>query len=232
MLPLTQRPFDAMLLDDHEFVLDGICLTLSAQPDIRVVGRFTSSQRFFEALRHTTPDVVLVDYCLQPGEVDGLNLVRALRIRHPSIRVLVLSSLHTPATVAMALRCGAAGFVGKDIDPLELPEVMRKVVGGQVYVHAAIASKLSESRLELGEGEGGSSSTNFHKPGLSVSTLTVREHEVLRCCLDGHSVTDIATKFSRSVKTISAQKQSAFRKLGVRNNNELFKIRAHLDEWK
>jgi two-component system capsular synthesis response regulator RcsB len=45
------------------------------------------------------------------------------------------------------------------------------------------------------------------------------------------TVTEIAAKFSRSVKTISAQKQSAFRKLGLRNNNELFKIRPQLDGW-
>jgi two-component system capsular synthesis response regulator RcsB len=30
------------------------------------------------------------------------------------------------------------------------------------------------------------------------------------------------------VKTISGQKQSAFRKLGIRNDNELFKIQSQL----
>ena len=44
------------------------------------------------------------------------------------------------------------------------------------------------------------------------------------------SVTDIAEKFARSVKTISGQKQSAFRKLGVRSDNELFKIEYQIKE--
>ncbi|WP_256737652.1 response regulator transcription factor [Pseudomonas sp. dw_358] len=232
MLMPIQSPFEAMLLDDHAFILDGISMTLAAHSDIRVVGRFTTTQALFGALRDHVPDVVLMDYCLQPGEIDGLNLVRALRIRHPRARVLVISAQHTPATVGLALRCGAAGFIGKELDPVELPDALRKVASGEIYVHPSVASRLAEGHLELAESELSYPSSPFLKPGVTAATLTVREHEVLRCCLDGFSVTDIAAKFSRSVKTISAQKQSAFRKLGVRNNNELFKIRTHLDEWK
>ncbi|OWY37284.1 hypothetical protein CEK28_17890 [Xenophilus sp. AP218F] len=53
-------------------------------------------------------------------------------------------------------------------------------------------------------------------------TLTSREKEVVRCCLDGMTVTQIALKFSRSVKTISLQKNAAYRKLGISNDRELF----------
>ena len=60
--------------------------------------------------------------------------------------------------------------------------------------------------------------------------LSPREREVFRCVLDGMSVTEIAAKFSRGITTISAQKNSAFRKLGIRTNNELFKIRHLLDK--
>ena len=59
--------------------------------------------------------------------------------------------------------------------------------------------------------------------------LSFREREVLRCCLDGMSVTQIALKFERSVKTISTQKQAAFKKLGLRSDNELFKIRSQFE---
>ncbi|MNT27229.1 Transcriptional regulatory protein RcsB [compost metagenome] len=53
---------------------------------------------------------------------------------------------------------------------------------------------------------------------------------MLRCCLEGLSVTQIAAKFSRNVNTISTQKHAAFRKLGIRTDNELFKIRHQLDK--
>ncbi|WP_460164162.1 LuxR C-terminal-related transcriptional regulator [Pseudomonas sp. S2_F03] len=58
--------------------------------------------------------------------------------------------------------------------------------------------------------------------------LSPKEQEVLRCCLEGMSVSQIARKFSRSMKTISGQKQAAFRKLGVRTDAELFKLEQSL----
>ena len=56
-----------------------------------------------------------------------------------------------------------------------------------------------------------------------VKTLSPREVEVVRCFLDGLSVSQIAVKFKRSRKTVSGQKQSALKKLGLRSDSELFK---------
>ncbi len=55
--------------------------------------------------------------------------------------------------------------------------------------------------------------------------LSPREQEVLRCVMDGMTITGIAAKFSRSVKTVSNQKQSAFRKLGIATTAELMMMR-------
>ena len=54
--------------------------------------------------------------------------------------------------------------------------------------------------------------------------LSAREREVLRCLLQGMSVSQISVKFVRSIKTISSQKQSAFRKLSVGSDQDLFKL--------
>lgn len=225
------RPLHVMLLDDHDFILHGICLTLSAHSDIRVLGSYTHSQQLFAALARLTVDVVVMDYCLRPGEMDGLNLIRGLRLRCPQARVLVISSLYTPATVSLALRCGATGFIGKELDAEVLPTAVRKVASGQVYVHPSMAARLADNDVEVDDLVGSPSATEGSALTVRSSTLTIREHEVLRCCLQGQSVTDIAQKFSRSVKTISAQKQSAFRKLGLRNNNELFNSRSQFEGW-
>jgi two component transcriptional regulator, LuxR family len=41
-------------------------------------------------------------------------------------------------------------------------------------------------------------------------------------------LTEIARKFSRSIKTISGQKQTGMRKLGIRNDFELMLLRNNL----
>ncbi|MBA1242455.1 response regulator transcription factor [Pseudomonas japonica] len=218
-----------MLLDDHEFILHGISQILARHPDVEVISTHTESRTLLEALRIMPVDMVVMDYALSPGEVDGLNLIKAIRTRHPRTRVIVISSLHTPSTVALTLRCGAAGFVGKELGAEELLKAIRVVSNGRVYLHPDMEDALQRNNVAvhpLGPTE------EVDEPVaalVNTTTLTLREREVLRCCLDGLSVTDISSKFSRSIKTISAQKQSAYRKLGLRTDHELFKLRALLE---
>ena len=62
-------------------------------------------------------------------------------------------------------------------------------------------------------------------PTRRSSPLSPREWEVIRCFLDGMSVSQIAAKFNRSLKTISTQKSTAYKKLGIQSDAELFKMR-------
>jgi len=227
----TKNPIRMMLLDDHPFILHGLEACLGEAPDIQILGSFRSSQSLILAMSSQPVDLVLLDYSLGPEEVDGLNLVRALKIRFPTVRLLVISALHNPATVTMVMRCGADGFIGKEEDTTQLPIAVRKVVSGKPYLAEGMTELLYEREISTDEHQMPAMKGDISSASVLVnsSSLTVREHEVLRCCLDGLSVTQIAEKFSRSIKTISTQKQSAFKKLGLRNDNELFKIRHQLD---
>ncbi len=54
-----------------------------------------------------------------------------------------------------------------------------------------------------------------------VATLSIKELEVLRDYVMGLTLTEIALKRNRSIKTISAQKISAMRKLNAENDQIL-----------
>jgi DNA-binding NarL/FixJ family response regulator len=216
-----------MLLDDHEVVRRGLEALLAQEPYFEVVGSFTTSQELFAALQNNRVDVLIVDYSLGPSEVDGLNLIRALRVRFGAAKVLVVSAHYNAATVALAMRAGAKGFVGKAQGYKELAAAIRAVGGGKTYLSQDMAHEIAEEKDKPApaiEVTGERALTDDIK-------LSPREREVLRCYLDGMSVSQIATKFSRSITTISAQKSAAFRKLGIRTDSELFKIR-HLLESK
>jgi two-component system capsular synthesis response regulator RcsB len=214
------------ILDDHAVVRHGLAARLREEADLEVVGIYAASKDLMQALVSQAVDVFLIDYALGEEDIDGLNLIRALRVRCPEGKVLVASSHFNPATVALALRAGAKGFVGKEQELTELITAIRTVMQDKMYLSAAMTAELSSSATTglLASGE-----LTFHKGVLAKhGELSPREREVLRCCLDGMTVSQIANKFARSVKTISGQKQSAFRKLGIRNDNELFKIQNQL----
>jgi two-component system, NarL family, captular synthesis response regulator RcsB len=218
------------LLDDHAIVRDGIAAQLSTKPDFRVVGSYASGSAMMTGLRHTPADVLLLDYSLGPSELDGVSLIRAVRSQFPKSRILILSSFYDPATVALTLRVGANGFVGKVQELVEIANAIRLVAAGYSYLSPEMTALLPESviakkrwvRHEAAEAVASEDLTEGAK-------LSTREREVMRCYLDGMSITQIAEKFDRSIKTISTQKNSAFRKLGVTTDNALFKLKTKLE---
>ncbi|MBV8625738.1 MAG: response regulator transcription factor [Herbaspirillum sp.] len=237
---MTWTPASAMriaLLDDHAVVRYGLAMRLAEEPDLDVVGAFATSKELMAALRTVQADLLLIDYALGSNDIDGLNLIRALRVRFPRSKILVASAHHNPATVALAMKAGAGGFVGKSQELGELIQAVRAVGRGRQYLNVAMVAALSSmQQAESGSGQASDgrrlsgSAPPASRALAELSSLSPREREVLRCCLEGLSVTEIAEKFTRSVKTISGQKQSALRKLGVRSDHELFKIAYHIKD--
>lgn len=221
---LRSTPIKIMLLDDHLMVLHGLASHLGGEADLAVAGQFTSSAPLIQQLtHHDDVDVVVTDYALSPGDIDGFSLIRGLRRRFAQVRILVMSAYYTPATVALALRCGAHGFIGKEQSLDELTAAIRLLADGHGYLSPDMSAALNETCANLPPPQKAMLRSLLDHPELSP-----REREVLRCCLDGMTVSDIAVKFSRSIKTISNQKQSALKKLGLRSDNELFKLQSRL----
>ncbi len=218
-------PVNVMLLDDHPVVRHGLLLSLERENGIVVVGNYATASAMLDALSTHDAQVLIVDYSLGPHEVDGVSLIRALRFHSPESHVLIVSGHYNPATVSLALRAGARGFVGKTQPLCELAEAIRTVAAGRSYLNPLMAAELDL----IATPKPIAIDADCERTLSRNEKLSPREREVLRCFLDGMSVTHIAEKFGRSVNTISTQKQSAFRKLGIRTDNELFKIRHEID---
>ncbi|MBO0493282.1 response regulator transcription factor [Pseudomonas sp. Marseille-Q1929] len=210
-----------MLLDDHEMVRQGIELGLGNEPDLDVVGSFGTSRELLEALALRVADVVVMDFVLGPSDTDGLSLIQTLSRRFTRCKLLVVSSHYTLATVALALKAGSLGVLGKTQKLTELIVAIRTVAQGRIYLERCMLLALQESSSVFDGGDVNSPVERATSVRLN-SRLTPKEQEVLRCFLEGMSVSSIAVKFSRSVSTISTQKQSAYRKLGIKTDGELF----------
>lgn len=195
------------LLDDHALVRKGLVAQLEKSPSIIIVGSHGSSKPFRALLAGMPVDVALIDYSLSRDDVDGVALVKQLRAAHPRMKILVVSAHEESLVVQRLLQAGADGFVAKSQDPDDVIRAIDAVMTGQRYVSSA--SRESVAPASLGQ-------------------LSPKETEVVRCLLEGKAVSEIARKFDRSVKTISAQKSAAYRKLMITNDAELYKLSAHI----
>jgi Response regulator containing a CheY-like receiver domain and an HTH DNA-binding domain len=219
-----------MLLDDHAMLRQGIELGLSNEVDLHVVGSFGTAKELLEALARRPADVVVMDFILAPSDNDGLSLIQALNRRFSQCRPLIVCSHYTPATVSLSLKAGCWGILGKTQNLTELITAIRTVAQGRIYLQPCMVPALQgmQSMLEVVSMK---SKMDYATPLRLHACLTPKEQEVLRCFLDGMSVNSIAAKFSRSASTISTQKQSAYRKLGIKNDSELFKFTQQFGEF-
>lgn len=224
-------PLKVALLDDHALIREALSVRLLSEPDIKVVGMYSRGSQLPQFLREEPVDVLILDYQLSDGELDGLRLIQLLRGHYPSLRILILSSVERPATVNMTIRAGANGFFGKSQSTEDLAPAIRTVARNRLYLSPTMEAEL-DSRPETSAAvslDGANTSLETDQL-IDYPALSPKEREVLRCCLDGMSVSQIAIKFLRSRKTISGQKQAAFRKLNVRTDTEFFKLHLHLKD--
>ncbi|WP_199155770.1 response regulator transcription factor [Chromobacterium sp. ASV23] len=205
-----------MLLDDHDVVRAGFMFFLSKLDDVEVLGSFGRVADLIAAMRAQAPDVVLLDYALGKDEVDGLLLVQSLCARFPSCRVLIVSALDVPAAKPVLQRAGAQGFINKSASTMDITKAIRLVAYGYQSWPDDLPGEGADDAAPMPGG--------FGMDAL-LAKLSPREREVIRCYLDGMSVSEIAQKFARSVKTISTQKQAAFEKLGIKSDRELFMLK-------
>jgi DNA-binding NarL/FixJ family response regulator len=212
-----------LIVDDHPVVRQGLRSLLGVQDGIDVVGEAGDGEAALALAAELVPDVILLDLKL-PG-IDGLRVLAGLRERGITSRVLVLTSGTEPASAALAVRSGAAGFLYKDVDPDALVRAIRSVHDGNLLLAQEAAGPLMRpARSEPGRGEPGRGGADSGRSGRwswgGLDALTGREREVLAQIARGMSNREIARVLHVSEKTVKAHVSSVLAKLGVQDRTQ------------
>jgi two-component system, NarL family, response regulator LiaR len=195
-----------LIADDHAVVRQGLRTFLELQEDIEVVGDVADGSAAVEAAIDRGPDVVLMDLVM-PG-IGGLEAIRLLRERRPQARVLVLTSFQEDEKIFPAVRAGAAGYLLKDVEPLELVRAIRTAHAGEAVLHPAVAARLMEEFA------------SEDVRSTAESGLTDREQEVLELIGRGLPNKLIARELSIAEKTVKSHVSAILAKLGVTDRTQ------------
>jgi DNA-binding NarL/FixJ family response regulator len=136
----TQAKRQILIVDDHPLLRRGLTALIESEADLAVCGEAATCRAALEAIGQSQPDLVIVDLVL--GEDDGLDLVKAIRARHPETPSLVLSMHDESVYAERSLRAGALGYVTKQrLDDTVLVAI-RCVLNGEKYVSPGISARL------------------------------------------------------------------------------------------
>src|SRR3954453_22375870 len=203
-----------LIVDDHEVVREGLRLSLSRTPHIRVVGEAPAGNAALDLASRPPPtrgvgeapdanaaldlesrrkpNVVIMDVRM-PG-MDGLDATKALMEREPNTSVLIFTAYSERSLLARGLESGAKGYILKEAPHDTLVRAIEKVAGGDSFIDPALmpAFLSGKDREDM---------------------LTAREREILQLLADGMSNADVAQRLFISQETVKSHVRHILAKL-------------------
>ncbi|WP_337264868.1 MULTISPECIES: response regulator transcription factor [unclassified Serratia (in: enterobacteria)] len=199
-----------LLADDHPALLAGLVHELAQLPTLEIVGSALDSDALVELLHSTECDVLVTDYIMPGGKYgDGIGLLSHIRRIKPQLKIVVFTTLENQALAQELAKIGVNGVLGKTQHTSQLISAIHAVYAGSNYFPTN----------DLITGQSG-----IKQNPASHLALTKREMEVVRLYVSGLSVNEIASQLHRTKQTISSQKASAMRKLGISRDADLFRF--------
>ncbi len=195
-----------VIADDNYLVREGTRRLLEDSGVVDVLATVGTAAELLQAVEALRPDVVLTDIRMPPGhQVEGIEAAHAIRKRHPSIGVVVLSQHSDAAYAVQLLKDGTDGLgyllktrVG-ELD--ELLRALHEVAAGRSVVDPGVVERLVDFRSRQAESP--------------LRLLSPREVDVLREMAEGKSNSSIAADLHLSESSVEKYVNSIFSKLGL-----------------
>lgn len=192
-------PLKVLVADDHPLMLAGVRRALERVDNIEVVGEARSGPGVLDAVERRRPDLVLMDLRM-PG-LPGPECIEQIRANWPEVKVVVLSASADRPSIDAALAAGASAYVIKDVNPVDIPALLRQVAAGSVF-HATPAPR----------------SIGASAPAEPAGPLlTEREQTILSAIASGHTTAAVSKDLWVSEHTVKFHLTNIYRKLGVQN---------------
>lgn len=207
-----------VIADDHALFRDGLRSLLEAH-GFDIVAEARDGREAVLATRAHRPDVVLMDISM-PG-MNGLDATRLISAELPDIRVVMLTASDSDQDLFEAIRCGASGYLSKDLEAAQFVPLLEGVARGEPAISPEVARKM------LGELARPAPPT----PAAGEFGLTEREREVLAMLVSGvTSNRELADRLFVSENTIKFHLRNILDKLHLSSRAQViaFAMQHHL----
>lgn len=223
MAPSSKRQENApsdkarvFVVDDHPIVRQGLAQMINREADLMVCGEAEEAASALQGIVNDKPDILVLDISLNGP--DGLELLKNIRLRYPSLPVLILSMHDESIYAERALRAGANGYIMKQEAAEKVLLAVRQILNREIYVSERVANRILHHYIS------GSPSAE-QSP---LADLSDRELEVFRLIGGGHSTRTIAEELHLSIKTVESYQAHIKDKLSLKNGRELVQ---HAIQW-
>ncbi len=202
-MSVKSKPIRLLLVDDHQVVLVGLRTVLHNRQGITVVGEAVSKADAVRMAKRLKPDIILMDVRLPDGS--GVEACRDILAKHPTMRVIFLTSFADDEFSQAAVLAGAQGYVLKNIDSDLLIRSIRDVFNGQSLLSPALTQR-ALARLKA---------VPDQADPVRTQPLAPQEERVLALVAEGLTNKEIGAALQLSDKTVKNYLSNMFQKLHI-----------------
>lgn len=203
------------IVDDHTLFRNGVAALMSEFEEVQVLFEAENGEQMQQKLSHQSlPDVILMD--INMPVVDGFEATSWLKSHFPQVKVLALSMFEDDKAVIKMIKCGAGGYVLKEVTPKELLIAIKTINSKGVFINEMVSGKLFRSVTVMDQ-----------------ESLTKKETEFMKLCCSELTYKEIADKMFVSPRTVDNYREALFLKLNLKSRtglvlyaiqNEIFKF--------
>lgn len=203
------EPTRIFIVEDQPQLLKALVRSLSAYPELQLVGTSQEGEQGAEEIVRIRPQVVLLDLEL-PG-IDGIQVTQRVKRRAPEVEILILTSFDNEQKVYEAMQAGASGYLVKRVGPEKIRQGIADVLEGGTVIEAQIARRFWNY---------------FHaiqaKPTAERNpwNLTPMELDVLRYVAKGLSNAEVGQVMTIERRTVKTHLGHIYKKMGVNSHVE------------
>jgi DNA-binding NarL/FixJ family response regulator len=205
----TKRIIKVVIVDDHPMFRAGAVASLKSEADFEVVGEAANAPDALELISDHKPDVVLTDIRLD-GPVNGIELSRRVRSKHPDVRLVVLTNYSNEPYIRAMMNVGVEAYMLKDTKPREVIDSLRMVVDGQTIYSSPVTQVIMRGYLNGPQQNGSKADTQ----------ITSKEAEVLQLLARGEPNRRIAELLNVTVSGVQFHLTNIYGKLRVKSRSE------------
>ena len=195
-----------ILIDDDLLVTTALKIILEADPELHVIATGTSGAEAIMLYDIHRPDLLLLD--IRMKDMSGLDAAQQILQKHPSARILLLTTFSNDEYIVKALRIGTKGYLLKQ-DYAHITPAIRAVYDGQTVFGDEIVQRLPDL-LQKKE------TVDFRKFDLSE-----KEVDIIRLVADGLSNKEIAEALCFGEGTVRNYLSIILNKLNLRDRTQL-----------
>jgi len=201
------------VIEEQELYRQSLCLLLSQQPDLKVVGDAAAWPDALALVKREQPDVVLL--AIGPSNISYIDGLPQLFAASEESKVLVLSDPTDQDLPPRAVRLGAAGVLFKTKPAKMLLKAIECVNAGEAWLDRTTTANL------LRELSPRNKTVKKNPDERKIASLSQREREVIKLVGQGLKNKQIAEKLFISDITVHHHLTSIYSKLEVADRLDL-----------